>query len=80
VPTRTQSPDQSVEYKDPTWAPDGRSIAFAQGPGGGPKGVYLWSVGDPSNGCPARPRLLAAGGSEPDWGPANVRRSQRPRR
>ncbi|WP_231379358.1 TolB-like translocation protein [Candidatus Solirubrobacter pratensis] len=57
-------------YQSVSWSPDGAHLAYESG-----GSIYVVSVGDLSAGCSAvgAPRLLAAGGTSPSWGPADVR-------
>jgi hypothetical protein len=58
-------------FADPTFAPDGRALAFQQG-----DGIHVMSY--PSGNClDGQPRLVIAGGSQPDWSPAPVNPGQR---
>ena len=54
---------------DPTWAPDGSAVAWAEG-----DGVWATPVGalDSTDCSWGRPHLIIPGASQPDWGPANV--------
>jgi hypothetical protein len=54
---------------DPTWAPDGSAVAWAEG-----DGVWATPVGalDSTDCSWATPHLIIPGASQPDWGPANV--------
>jgi hypothetical protein len=57
----------------PTWAPDGTALAWQEGDG-------IWStpvgaLGSLDCGWSA-PRVVIPGGSEPDWGPADITASQ----
>ncbi len=54
---------------DPTWAPDGSAVAWAEG-----DGIWSTPVGalDSADCSWAKPHLLIAGGSQPDWGPADA--------
>jgi hypothetical protein len=58
---------------NPTWSQDSGSLAY-----GSADGIHVMSV--PADlGCGGLgDRLLVAGGTEPDWGPADVDLSQRP--
>jgi hypothetical protein len=65
-------------FADPTWSPDGTAVAWEEGDGGGAtppgpgEGIWVWSGVDLAGctGTPSAPTI--PGGSEPDWGPANV--------
>jgi hypothetical protein len=48
------------EFGPPSWSPGGDQIAFAR-----PDGIYTSPV------CGVAPKLVIAGGNEPDWGPAD---------
>ena len=65
--------DPVGKFADPSWAPDGSSLAWAEDNG-------VW-VGAPNEAdCrtfAVAPRLLLAGGSQPDWGTANVQAPKR---
>jgi hypothetical protein len=54
---------------DPTWSPDGGSIAWAEGDG-------IWAAPSPKvddGSCAGDgPRRILEGGTNPDWGPADV--------
>jgi hypothetical protein len=54
---------------DPTWAPDGSAVAWAEG-----DGIWSTPVGAlESADCSwAAPHRIIAGASQPDWGPADV--------
>ena len=58
---------------NPSWSPDSGHLAL-----GLPDGIHVYDVpaGIPCDGI--ADRLLAAGGGEPDWGPADVDLAQRP--
>jgi hypothetical protein len=49
-----------------TWSPDGRRLAWSEA-----SGIWVSPIAAVA-GCGAAPKRLIAGGSEPDWGPANV--------
>jgi hypothetical protein len=66
------------QFNDPTWAPSGTGVAWEEGddlestaPGPG-EGIWVWSGVDLA-GCTGTPSAPAIpGGSEPDWGPADI--------
>ena len=49
----------------PTWAPDGRSLAWSD-----QSGVWVSAVDLSAAKCGLSPRLVIRGGATPDWGPA----------
>ncbi len=56
-------------FSSPTWSPDGRSLAWADG-----RGVWVGRVrSTDGETCDVTRRLVAPGGTAPDWGPAPVR-------
>jgi hypothetical protein len=74
-------------FDDPTWAPDGGALAWEEGDGdpdtppGPGEGIWVWNLGNSGNltsDCLTAPLTpvpdapVIAGGSQPDWGPANV--------
>jgi hypothetical protein len=50
------------EFGRPSWSPDGRSLAWAEG-----DGIWVGAVG---RDCSGNPKLRIPGGRDPDWGPA----------
>ncbi|HET8953710.1 MAG TPA: hypothetical protein VFN44_24520 [Solirubrobacteraceae bacterium] len=52
-------------FDQPTWSPDGTQLAWAE-----PDGI--WIHRDAEACTTPSPALVLAGGSEPDWGPADV--------
>jgi hypothetical protein len=58
---------------NPTWSQDSASVAY-----GSADGIHVMGVPADWNCAGLSDRLLVAGGSEPDWGPADVDPSQRP--
>jgi WD40 repeat protein len=61
----------SGKFDDPTWSPDGQSLAWADR-----RGIWVGRVNAiPAGGtCDVSRRLVVRGGRQPDWGPAGVRR------
>ncbi len=60
----------SGSFSSPSWSPDGRKLAWADG-----RGIWIGDVGDLSGDvCQVRKRLAIPGGTSPDWGPAPARR------
>ena len=57
----------------PTWAPDSRALAYSIG-----DGVHVLAADNLADCRALTDRTIAPGGSEPDWGPADVDRSQAP--
>jgi hypothetical protein len=49
----------------PSWAPDGNALVWTEPDG-------LWTMAGAGTCTGEQPRLLIAGASQPDWGPANV--------
>jgi hypothetical protein len=55
------------DFNSPSWSPDGKSLAWAD-----KHGVWVGKVGAiaPGATCELSRKLIARGGSQPDWGPA----------
>jgi hypothetical protein len=58
---------------NPTWSQDSGSLAYGSG-----DGIHVMAVPPDLNCNGLADRLLVAGGSEPDWGPADVNLAQKP--
>jgi hypothetical protein len=56
-------------HEHPTWSPSGSRLAW-----GGRGGIWATSIAGGNGDCGADPRLLIRGGSEPDWGRAEMPR------
>jgi WD40 repeat protein len=53
-------------FTSPSWSPDGRSLAWADG-----SGIWVGTLGNlDGDNCELTKRAVAPGGSAPDWGPA----------
>jgi hypothetical protein len=63
---RCQIAVSSKPVVNPSWAPDGSGLVWSQ-----PDGIWYSPV-SASGDCGLAPRLLVAGGVNPDWGPADV--------
>ncbi|QIG45184.1 hypothetical protein G5V58_22615 [Nocardioides anomalus] len=63
VPDPRCSTGKQAGFADPTWAPDSNAVAWQE-----PDGI--WVKDDPADCTAPQPRLLVAGGSEPDWSAA----------
>ncbi len=61
---------QEAGIAGPTWSPDGSALALESADG-------IW-VKRQARDCTVQPTLAIAGGSAPDWGPANVNPAPRP--
>jgi len=59
------------EFGLPSWSPDGRSLAWAEGNG-------VWTATIARN-CTGSPHQTIPGAREPDWGPAGVGAASSPR-
>jgi hypothetical protein len=63
------APNSRIE--SPSWSPDGKSLAWGQG-----GGIWVSPIAAGTGDCGAAPKRLIAGGSEPDWGPADAPRGR----
>jgi WD40-like Beta Propeller Repeat len=61
-----------TRIESPSWSPDGNMLAWSES-----SGVWVSPIAGGAGDCGASPRRLIAGGSQPDWGPANVPRRKR---
>jgi hypothetical protein len=59
-------------YSQPTFAPDGGRVAWAESDGVHVAAVPAFGGGCSLEGATPTPPLVIPGGSEPDWGPADV--------
>jgi hypothetical protein len=59
-------------YSQPTFAPDGGRLAWAESDGVHVAAVPAFGGGCSLDGATPSPPLVIPGGSEPDWGPADV--------
>jgi hypothetical protein len=57
----------------PTWSPDSREVAYSLA-----DGVHIIGAGDLADCRALADRVIAPGGAEPDWGPADVDLAQAP--
>jgi hypothetical protein len=70
-PTATCATGEQAGFDQPTWAPDGNQVAWSE-----PDGIWIHRD---AAGCDTQqPKLVLPGGSEADWGPANVNPGPRP--
>jgi WD40-like Beta Propeller Repeat len=53
--------------ESPSWSPDGERLAWSES-----SGIWPAPISGGPGDCAAAPKRLIAGGSQPDWGPANV--------
>lgn len=58
---------RNTRIESPSWSPDGRRLAWGER-----SGIWVTPISGGSGGCGAAPKRVIAGGSQPDWGPANV--------
>lgn len=58
--------------ESPSWSPDGRRLIWSEA-----DGIYVSAIAANAGACDAT--RLIAGGSQPDWGPANVPKKKRKR-
>jgi hypothetical protein len=63
TPACSFRPPGSGPFSGPSWSPDGSSVAWSD-----PSGVWVAAIDPAAPDCAAAPRLVAAGGKEPDWG------------
>jgi hypothetical protein len=71
-PTLQCAQDKGVVV-NPTWSQDSASVAY-----GSADGIHVMGVPADFNCAALSDRLLVPGGSEPDWGPADVDLAQKP--
>ena len=71
TPTAICATGEQAGFDQPTWAPDGNQVAWSE-----PDGIWIHRD---AAGCDTQqPKLVLPGGSEADWGPANVNPGPRP--
>jgi WD40-like Beta Propeller Repeat len=69
VPPVACSTDKDAKLADPSWSPDGRSIAFQDSEG---VEVLRFTAYGPDRCATTGPsKVIARGGTSPDWGPRN---------
>jgi WD40 repeat protein len=68
------------KYATPTFSPDGSRLAFAEGDGIRVVTVPSFAGGCTTDGASPNTQLLIPGGSQPDWGPADVPAGRTPPR
>ena len=61
------APNSRIE--SPSWSPDGKRLAWSESR----RGIWVSPIAGGTGDCRAAPKRLIAGGSQPDWGPANLR-------
>lgn len=61
------APNSRIE--SPSWSPDGTQLAWSER-----DGIWASPIAAGAGDCAAAPKRLIAGGSQPDWGPANAPR------
>jgi WD40-like Beta Propeller Repeat len=69
-PSKGCATGEDAGIAGPTWSPDGTALALAASDG-------IW-VKRQARDCTVQPTLVVPGGSEPDWGPADVHPAPRP--
>lgn len=57
----------NTRIQSPSWSPDGKRLAWSE-----KSGIWVSPIAAGTGDCGAAPKLLIAGGSEPDWGPADA--------
>jgi hypothetical protein len=63
-----------VRYEPPTWAPNGRALAWSDR-----RGIWSTPIADGNGDCAAAPKLVIRGAGQPDWGPARTPRRRPPK-
>ena len=65
-------PAPSSRIESPSWSPDGKQLAWGER-----SGIWVSPIAGGTGDCAAAPKQLIRGGSQPDWGPANVPKRKR---
>jgi hypothetical protein len=71
APEATCQTGEAAGFDQPNWSPDGNQVAWTE-----PDGI--WVHADAAGCTSPQPKLVLPGGSESDWGPANVNPGPRP--
>jgi hypothetical protein len=71
APEATCQTGEQAGFDQPNWSPDGNQVAWTD-----PDGI--WIHRDAAGCTSQQPKLVLPGGSESDWGPANVNPGPRP--
>ena len=72
----TATATRRAARSQPTFSPDGGALAWAAGDGIHVAAVPAFAAGCTLDGATPNPPLVIPGGTEPDWGPADVPRAR----